>query len=79
MIECTEFIGNLITNKKNTSDKKFEHLLQSDEILDQHIRLDKNKFLNKKRRTINLNLNINEELEEGGVDEIFQFDWRKQN
>ena len=77
MIECTEFVENLMTKKKNKRDK-FEHVLQNEEIISDELTDEiKNKFLNKKRLR-GSKLNMLAEGNEISIDELVELDWRKQ-
>ena len=83
MIECTEFIGNLMNKQKFKrkkefeGEKKFQHVLQTDEMLTETIQIDE-RLLNKKRRKINIEIedDENEDKKFGDVNNIFDSSWR---
>ncbi len=83
MIECTEFVGNLMNKNKrdktylDNRQKKFQHVLQTDEMLQERIQIDE-KLLNKKRRKINIELEEDDGDNEisAEVENIFESSWR---
>jgi hypothetical protein len=93
MIECTQFIGDLMKKDKKekdlsmAADKKYNYLLQSNEMVTEKIEIDE-KLLNKKRKKMKIEIYDNEECDGNynksyntnsdvnDIENIFDYDWR---